>query len=91
LAEEDKHDKFSDELLQSIVDGIRTDKEETETYQKYIQAYKKAMKIKEEKLNDFFERLGTSDFKCLIQTAVDNGSITLRLGNEHVLFQDGQE
>jgi len=55
LAEEDKHDKFSDELLQSIVDTIKTDKEETETYQKYIQAYKKAMKIKEEKLNDFFE------------------------------------
>ena len=55
LAEEDKHDKFSDELLQSIIDQIKTDKEETETYQKYIQAYKKAMKIKEEKLNDFFE------------------------------------
>ena len=55
LAEDDKYDKFSDELLQSIVDSIKTDKEETETYQKYIQAYKKAMKIKEDKLNDFFE------------------------------------
>jgi hypothetical protein len=55
LADEDKHDKYSDELLQSIVDGIKKDKEETDQYQKYIQAYKKAIKIKEEKLNNFFE------------------------------------
>jgi GTPase SAR1 family protein len=55
LDKNDKHDKFSDELLQSIVDEIKKDKEETNEYQKYIQAYKQAIKIKESKLNDFFK------------------------------------
>ena len=45
LDKNDKHDKFSDELLQSIVDEIKKDKEETNEYQKYIQAYKQAIKI----------------------------------------------
>ncbi len=40
LDEADIHDKFSDALLQSIVDDIKKYKEETELYQKYIQAYK---------------------------------------------------
>ena len=39
LDEADIHDKFSDELLQTIVDGIKHHKEETETFHKYIQAY----------------------------------------------------
>jgi len=55
LAETDKYDKYSDELLQSIVDDIRKNKEETEAYDKYIEAYKKVIKIKESKLNDYFE------------------------------------
>jgi len=56
LDEKDKHDKYSDELLQSIVDEIKKDKEETEAYHKYIEAYKKTSHIKETKLNDFFEK-----------------------------------
>ena len=56
LADEDKHDKYSDELLQSIVDKIKKDKEETETYHKYVEAYKKTIRIKENKLHEFFEK-----------------------------------
>jgi hypothetical protein len=55
LADEDKHDTYSDELLQGIVDGIKKDKEETEAYNKYIEAYKKVVNVKENKLNAFFE------------------------------------
>jgi hypothetical protein len=55
LADEDKYDNYSDELLQSIVDDIKKNKEETEAYNKYIDAYKKVIKIKENKLNAFFE------------------------------------
>lgn len=56
LDEKDIHDKFSDELLQSIVEGIKTDKEETDAYNKYIDAYKKAMKVNKVKINDFFDK-----------------------------------
>ena len=56
LDEKDKHDKYSDELLQSIVDEIKKDKEETEAYHKYIEAYKKTSHVRENKLNDFFEK-----------------------------------
>jgi hypothetical protein len=56
LDEKDIHDKFSDELLQSIVEGIKTDKEETDAYNKYIDAYKKAMKVSKIKINDFFDK-----------------------------------
>ena len=56
LDKSDTHEKFSDELLQEIVDGIKKDKEETEAYHKYIEAYKKVVNIKENKLNDFFEK-----------------------------------
>ena len=51
LDEADKQEKFSDELLQSIVDNI-----ETEQYNKYIKAYKKAINVKENKLNAFFDK-----------------------------------
>ncbi len=40
LDEADIRDEFSDELLQSIVDDIKKNREETEFYHKYIQAYK---------------------------------------------------
>ena len=56
LDEKDIHDKFSDELLQSIVEGIKTDKEETDAYNKYIEAYKKAMNISKTKMIDFFDK-----------------------------------
>ena len=56
LDEKDIHDKFSDELLQSIVEGIKIDKEETDAYNKYIDAYKKAMKVSKVKINDFFDK-----------------------------------
>ena len=56
LAEEDKHDKFSDELLQSIVDDIKKNKEETEKYHNYIEAFKKTIHIKENKLTEFFDK-----------------------------------
>jgi hypothetical protein len=56
LSDEDKHEKYSDELLQSIVNEIRKDKEETTEYHKYREAYEKASYIKEGKLNDFFEK-----------------------------------
>lgn len=56
LDKDDIHDKFSDELLQSIVDDIKKNKEETDEYNKYIEAYKKVINIKENKLNDFFEK-----------------------------------
>ena len=44
LDEADIHDKFRDELSQSIVDDITKNKEETEIYQKYIKAYQKQLK-----------------------------------------------
>ena len=56
LSEEDKYDKFSDELLQSIVDDIKKNKEETEKYHKYLEAFKKTIHIKENKLTEFFEK-----------------------------------
>ena len=56
LDKDDIHDKFSDELLQSIVDDIKKNKEETDEYNKYIEAYKKVINIKENKLNEFFEK-----------------------------------
>lgn len=56
LDEKDKHDKYSDELLQSIVDEIKKDKEETEAYHKYVEAYKKTSHIRENKLNEFFDK-----------------------------------
>ncbi len=56
LADEDKHDKYSDELLQSIIDEIKKNKEETEFYHKYLDAYKKTIHIKEGKLPKFFEK-----------------------------------
>jgi hypothetical protein len=56
LDEEDIHDKFSDELLQGIVTEIKKNKEETELYHKYIEAYKKAIRIKETKLTEFFDK-----------------------------------
>ena len=55
LDETDIHDNYSDELLQEIVDDIKKNKEETEAYNKYIDAYKKVVNIKENKLNAFFE------------------------------------
>jgi hypothetical protein len=39
-----------------MVDEIKKDKEETEEYHKYLEAYKKTSHIKENKLNDFFEK-----------------------------------
>jgi len=56
LDESDKHDKFSDELLQSIVDDIKKNKEETEKYHNYIEAFKKTIHIKENKLTEFFDK-----------------------------------
>ena len=56
LKEEDIHDNYTDELLQSIVDDIKKNKEETEMYHKYIQAYKKAIKIKESNLTEYFDK-----------------------------------
>ena len=56
LDESDTHEKFSDELLQGIVDDIKKNKEETEEYNKYIEAYKKVINVKENKLNDYFKK-----------------------------------
>ena len=56
LDDADIHDKFSDELLQSIVDDIKKNKEETDDYNKYLEAYKKAMKVSKVKINDFFDK-----------------------------------
>ena len=56
LDEKDIHDKFSDELLQSIIDEIKADKEETDAYHKYLDAYKKAMTVRKTKITDFFDQ-----------------------------------
>ena len=56
LDESDTHEKFSDELLQGIVDDIKKNKEETEEYNKYVEAYKKVINVKENKLNDYFKK-----------------------------------
>jgi hypothetical protein len=56
LDEADIHDNYSDQLLQSIVDDIKKNKEETDIYHKYIQAYQKAIKIKENQLTVFFDK-----------------------------------
>ena len=56
LAEEDRHDKYSDSLLQSIVDEIKQEKENTKQYQEYLKAYNKTMTINQGKLNEFFKK-----------------------------------
>jgi hypothetical protein len=56
LDESDKYDKYTDELLQSIVDDIKKNKEETEDYHKYLEAYKTAIKVKENHLKSFFDK-----------------------------------
>jgi hypothetical protein len=56
LDENDIHDKFSDELLQSIVDDIKKNKEETDAYHAYLLAYKKVMDVKERNLMAFFDK-----------------------------------
>ena len=56
LDDKDIHDKFSDELLQSIVDDIKTHKLETEEYNKYVAAYKQVVPIKEDKLSAYFDK-----------------------------------
>lgn len=56
LDENDKYDKYSDELLQSIVDDIKKNKEETDQYNKYVEAYKKTINVKENKLSAFFDK-----------------------------------
>jgi hypothetical protein len=56
LDKADIHDKLSDKLMQSIVGDIKKNKDETEVYHKYIQAYKKAIKIKESILTEFFDK-----------------------------------
>lgn len=55
LSDDDIYDKYSDELLQTIVDDIKKNKEETEFYHKYKEAYKKAMRVRQSKLKKFFE------------------------------------
>jgi len=55
LADEDKHEKYTEELLQSIVDDIKKEKEQTDDYYKYLEAYKKVNKISEKKLEDYFK------------------------------------
>ena len=55
LDDADIHDKFSDELLQSIVDDIKKNKEETDDYNKYLEAYKKAMKVNAKKITDWLD------------------------------------
>ena len=56
LDESDIHDKFSDDLLQSIVDDIKKNKEETDAYHAYLQAYKKVMGVKERFLKVYFDK-----------------------------------
>jgi len=55
LSEEDIHDNYSDDLLQSIVNDIKKNKEETEFYHSYLDAYKKTIRVRESKLKAFFE------------------------------------
>ena len=55
LDEADIHEKYSEDLLQSIVDEIRKNKEETDEYNKYIDAYNKTVKISDKKLSAFFD------------------------------------
>ena len=53
--EKDVHTTYTDDLLQSIVDDIRKEKEATEKYAEYQRAYDKVIKIPEKKLNDYFK------------------------------------
>lgn len=69
LDENDIHDKYSDELLQSIVDDIKKNKEETDEYNKYVKAYNKVVHFSErylkvylDKHKDIFEILSLYDF-----------------------------
>ncbi len=77
MADEDKYDNFSDGLLHSVVDDIKKNKKETEAYNnKYIDAYRKVTKIKENKLSAFFKR--TQKF-------------TIHWKNMHSSFEDPDE
>jgi len=55
LDEADIHEKYTEELLQSIVDEIKKNKDETDIYNKYIDAYNKTVKISDKKLPAFFD------------------------------------
>ena len=54
--EKDVHTTYTDELLQSIVDDINKEKEETEKYSEYKKAYQKTVKIPEAKLDQYFKQ-----------------------------------
>ena len=64
LAEEDIHKDYSDELLTSIIDDIKTKKEESDKFQEYVQAYKKASKVDYDKIDEYFEK-NPEDFMLL--------------------------
>ena len=70
LDENDIYDKYSDDLLQSIVDDIKKNKQETDAYNKYVNAYNKVihlsdkyLKIYLDKHKDIYEILSEYDFQ----------------------------
>ena len=56
LDDADKYDFYSDSLLQTIIDDIKQEKENTKQYQEYLKAYNKTMTINQGKLNEFFKK-----------------------------------
>lgn len=67
LDEDDIHLEYSDQLLNEVVSNIKTEKEEIQTYEVYMKAFKKYLKYKNtNKLTiEELELLATNDFEEL--------------------------
>ena len=56
LAQEDIHNEYSEDLLRTILEEIKKNKEETDEYNKYVKAYKEVIKISERRLQQYFKK-----------------------------------
>ena len=62
--ENDCYDDYSDDILLNIIDDVKTRKKEYEEYIEYVEAYKKFIKIPDDKLEDYYDK-NPEDFKLL--------------------------
>jgi hypothetical protein len=77
LADDDKHDGYSESKLKNLIEEIKKDKDETEEYKLNIQAYKRFLKAKNtDKLStDDLLRLHSLDFEEPEKPSYPNGQV----------------
>ena len=57
LSDNDKHDIYNDELLQDILDGIQKDRDETDYYKEYVDAYKLIQRTPQNKIASLYNKM----------------------------------